>query len=163
MWPPTLTACECTEPGWCERHKCQKTPAWYLLCRRQEAYYQLWEQGQGPCLNLIAEQNQPPPDDPVDEDPSAPAGPGLLRRAMNFGKAVVRHVADGGAKVSDEVYEKRLSTCRQCDLCDKSRMVCAHSSCGCFLIIKARWQSESCPLQKWPSNPSEQTPQTRSE
>lgn len=51
MWPPTLTACECPQPGWCERHQCQKTPEWHFLCRRISAEYDRWERGDGPCVN----------------------------------------------------------------------------------------------------------------
>ena len=39
------------------------------------------------------------------------SGPNLLRKAANFGQAVVKHVADGGKHVSDEVYLARLSVC----------------------------------------------------
>jgi hypothetical protein len=153
MWPPTLTACECEQAGWCERHQCQKTPEWHLLCRRQETYFQLWEHGQGPCLNRFLRDQQSPAEGAAEvldaEQAADPEGPGLLRRAWNFGQAVVRHAADGAAKVSDAVYEERLGICRQCELCNLDRMVCSHPACGCFLTIKAGWNSEKCPLDKW--------------
>jgi hypothetical protein len=79
-------------------------------------------------------------------------GPGLLRKAANFGKAVVKHVADGGKHVSDEVYLARLSVCANCPSLDPERMRCMEKTCGCRLKVKARWRSESCPLGKWPSS-----------
>ena len=82
---------------------------------------------------------------------SSPTGPGLLRKAANFGKAVVKHVADGGKHVSDEVYLARLSVCANCPSLDPERMRCLEKSCGCRLKVKARWRSEACPLGKWPS------------
>ena len=39
------TACECTAPGWCPRHKCHKDRAYFEYCRRLECWFQLWEQG----------------------------------------------------------------------------------------------------------------------
>jgi hypothetical protein len=78
------------------------------------------------------------------------SGPGLIRKAANFGKAVVKHVADGGKHVSDEVYLARLSVCANCQSLDPERMRCLEKSCGCRLKVKARWRSESCPQGKWP-------------
>lgn len=78
-------------------------------------------------------------------------GPGLIQKAVNFGKAVVRHVADRGRKVSDEVYLARLAICTDCPSLNPQRFSCNEQTCGCRLTAKARWRSESCPLQKWPA------------
>ncbi|GAB5440077.1 MAG: hypothetical protein Fues2KO_04260 [Fuerstiella sp.] len=79
------------------------------------------------------------------------AEPSTLQRGLNFAKAAVRHVASGMQAVSEEQKSQRLKICENCDLCDKTRMVCLHSSCGCFLNVKAGWKSEECPLERWPS------------
>ena len=42
-----LTGCECPAYGWCERHACEKGYVMWQLCRRDRAYFQAWEQGQG--------------------------------------------------------------------------------------------------------------------
>lgn len=76
--------------------------------------------------------------------------PGLARKGVNFGRAVARHVADGRRKASSEIYEQRLAVCSACPSCDLERMVCRESACGCRLRIKASWNSERCPLGKWP-------------
>ncbi len=61
-------------------------------------------------------------------------GPGLLRKAANFSKAVAKHVADGGKHVTDEVYLARLSVCANCPALDpekmrcKERLICGSSS-----------------------------------
>jgi hypothetical protein len=81
-------------------------------------------------------------------DDTTPPGP--IRKAANLGIAVVRHVADGVRKLNDADYEARLTVCRKCPSCDVERMVCREVRCGCFLRRKARWRSESCPLDKWP-------------
>ena len=157
MWPPTLTACECEQSGWCARHRCTKTPHWHLLCRRQEAYFQLWEHGQGPCLEA-APQTAPSPNGTAEAETVAVEGPGVFRRALNFGQAVARHAVDGAVNVDDSVYEQRLAVCQDCSLCEQSRMVCSHPNCGCYLSVKARWQSESCPLGKWTNTESQINP-----
>lgn len=78
-------------------------------------------------------------------------GPGLLQKAANLGKAVARHVADGGKHVNDEVYLARLAICADCPSFDPERTSCKQKTCGCRVKNKARWRSENCPLGKWPS------------
>lgn len=43
-----MTQCECSAAGYCQRHKCVKTPHWQHLCATNPAYYALWESGRGP-------------------------------------------------------------------------------------------------------------------
>lgn len=85
------------------------------------------------------------PESPPDQ------GPGLLKRAANYGKAVVRHVADGSKHVGDDVYLARLTICVDCPSFEPEQTRCKERSCGCRLTKKARWRSESCPLSKWPA------------
>ena len=40
-----VTDCECTEPGWCERHKCDKSRYAFEHCRRRLDFFEAWEQG----------------------------------------------------------------------------------------------------------------------
>ncbi len=42
------TPCECQEPGFCPRHRCEKTAHWHHLCRTRSDYFQLWEDARGP-------------------------------------------------------------------------------------------------------------------
>ena len=72
-------------------------------------------------------------------------GPGLVRKAANFGKAVVRHAADGGKHVSDGLYLARLAVCADCPSFDPAKTAYRQRSCGCRLAVKARWRSEDCP------------------
>jgi hypothetical protein len=51
------TACECTAPGWCARHKCHKDRTYFEFCRRLEPWFQLWERGQGPSSLAVPVQN----------------------------------------------------------------------------------------------------------
>ncbi|MEJ7594317.1 MAG: DUF6171 family protein [Planctomycetaceae bacterium] len=146
MWPPTITDCECTEPGFCRRHQCVKGYWQHRLCRRQPSVFEAYEKGIGPGQNgeiVVA----------VDGETSQDSthGPGLLQRGLNFAKASVRHVASGMTTVTDEVYEGRLTVCRNCEFCDLQHLVCLRPECGCFLNVKAKWASESCPAGKWSS------------
>lgn len=130
------TGCECPTAGWCPRHRCLKTVMQHHLCRTEPERFGQWERDR-------AQQSEEAATFPTTE-------PGLLRKAWNFGKAVVRHVADGGRDVSDEEFFSRLAVCKTCESCDVPRMVCREQSCGCQLYVKARWHSENCPQGKWP-------------
>lgn len=44
----TVTACECTAPGFCERHGCKKPNHFYMLCKTRPEYFDKWENGEGP-------------------------------------------------------------------------------------------------------------------
>ncbi len=69
-----------------------------------------------------------------------------LQQAVNFASAVGKHLASGMKKRDQDEYERALSICRECpSLTDNGR--CAE--CGCFVRIKARWATQSCPLGKW--------------
>tara|TARA_R110000868_G_C10934166_1_gene766585 strand:- start:911 stop:2827 length:1917 start_codon:yes stop_codon:yes gene_type:complete len=133
------TDCECAAPGWCERHQCKKHPHFHKLCQNRGDYFELWEKGAGPGQNLQS----------VSEDSVKSSEPGIMRKAFNFTKAVARHVTNGTKHVNEETYNARLSTCQKCEMCDTSRMICKHKSCGCTLKVKALWESEYCPLKKW--------------
>lgn len=52
-----MTACECFQPGWCERHLCYKTERRHMLCRTRNDYFRLWEEGNGPGQNLELQGN----------------------------------------------------------------------------------------------------------
>jgi hypothetical protein len=45
-----MSECEGCEPGWCERHKCNKSPRMVELCGSGEhpGYWHAWENGYGP-------------------------------------------------------------------------------------------------------------------
>lgn len=118
-----LTPCECEQPGWCERHQCHKSHGMLQLCRHSPQYFEAFESGHVPSL---------------------------FKRATNFAKAAATHAADLGRKVSDEVYDSRLSVCRGCELCDEEKMQCLHYQCGCNLEVKARWRTQKCPRELWP-------------
>jgi len=44
----TRPECECTGPGWCERHGVRKSAHMVKLCQSRDDYFLLWEAGRGP-------------------------------------------------------------------------------------------------------------------
>jgi hypothetical protein len=74
-----------------------------------------------------------------------------MLRIIRFAEAVAEHIADGCVSVSNEQLAERLTACETCEF--RRGMICSHSSCGCFLWLKARWRSEKCPANppRWPA------------
>jgi hypothetical protein len=82
--------------------------------------------------------------------------PSLSVQAWNLAKAAIRHVMDGGERVTEPAYRLRLEVCGACpSFRDDSR--CAE--CGCFMREKAWWRTAECPLGKWPAPEAEPTPE----
>lgn len=77
--------------------------------------------------------------------------PSIIRKAINFGGALVRHVADGLDHVPEKVSKERLFICRGCPFRDPSskKLICTHKDCGCYLDTKVTWASEKCPIGLW--------------
>lgn len=124
------TACECSEPGWCERHACHKSRNLHRLSRTRDDYFQLWEDGGG------ADQSTT----------GTPRMPSLTRRVWNLAQAMTDFVADGLKTVEGHVYETRLQICNDCDQRCENRCL----KCGCNLALKARGRAFDCPLNRWP-------------
>jgi hypothetical protein len=73
--------------------------------------------------------------------------PGFFQRAWTFGKALARHAKNKFATVPSEVAKARLQICESCDQFEPKDRTC--KACTCYLDIKTKWSSESCPLEKW--------------
>lgn len=52
---------------------------------------------------------------------------------------------DEDIKADSELYEKRLSVCRECDLLADG--MCR--ACGCFVELRAVIAKNGCPYEKW--------------
>ena len=48
-------------------------------------------------------------------------------------------------RVSEEVYEKRLQICKECDLLNAGTC----GACGCYVEIRAVAKAGRCPHKKW--------------
>jgi len=86
----------------------------------------------------------------------------LIGKATN---AMLKWAKTGFSKVTDDVYEKRLTACQQCEFLShppnqlvyklsltkgENKSTC--SSCGCVVSRKARLTSDTCP-EVDPKNP----------
>ena len=71
----------------------------------------------------------------------------IFNLAGRLGKAAFNHAKDGFKKVDDETFNGRMDICRGCEHFNKETTQC--NSCGCYLNVKAAWNSEKCPLDKW--------------
>lgn len=65
-------------------------------------------------------------------------------KVLRFIWALIKFIL-WGEEVTSEVYEERLSICKPCPY----RLDKNCSICGCTLVRKAMWSSESCPKKKW--------------
>ena len=69
------------------------------------------------------------------------------KNLVNFAAQVATN--NGPLFVTDEVKAQRLTICKSCEHYDASQIRC--KSCGCFLLQKASFALDSCPLRKWNS------------
>ena len=78
---------------------------------------------------------------------------GFVEQAVTYARALVKHVANLGRNVSEEVLEERLQICRDCDSRVVEEEVERCKECTCPILSKAPWASEDCPRKKWPPLP----------
>jgi len=84
--------------------------------------------------------------------------PSLTQQAKNLASFATQVVTNKGPMfVSDEVKQQRLNICKSCEHYDASQIRC--KSCGCFLLQKASFALDSCPLQKWSNMIQQETKQ----
>ena len=85
--------------------------------------------------------------EPVTEQLNQKEGPNLLQKALNFGEALVEHVADGMTTVTKLQLAARLAVCSKCPFNKKGNCM----KCGCIITTKAKWRSSECPVEYWPT------------
>jgi hypothetical protein len=77
-----------------------------------------------------------------------PQAPSIIKKGVNFIKSTVNHIANKMKKVSQKETDRRIDICKGCEFfTDGEHPSC--SKCGCYMNIKARWESEHCPIDKW--------------
>lgn len=76
----------------------------------------------------------------------------LFKLVWEFSKASVTHAKNGFKSVSPAEYMVRLKHCFDCKEFIEEERRCG--VCGCNMVIKAQWQTSSCPLleAKWKAN-----------
>ena len=72
--------------------------------------------------------------------------PTITRQAWNFTKSITKYVKSGMHDAGKEVFEKRIAVCNTCPWRKDEKC----SKCGCFIDIKAKWGTSTCPDDRWP-------------
>ena len=75
----------------------------------------------------------------------------IVQKSVSLARSAVRYGMNGFRNVSTEAREKRLDICKKCEFYDNENTSC--KECGCYLMVKTSWASESCPLDKWGQEP----------
>ncbi len=88
----------------------------------------------------------------VDEShPKYPRPLTVAKKAVNFAKSSVKHIATGMKRCSQEEVNRRFAICQGCEFLKDG----ACMKCGCPVvrekkfISKLSWANESCPIGKW--------------
>lgn len=76
----------------------------------------------------------------------------ITQSLKEFFKTGVEYVNSGLENATDEVYDKRISTCKSCEHLTKTNQC---DVCRCFVHIKAKIAIAECPLAKWGENKAE--------
>ena len=72
--------------------------------------------------------------------------PSLANQAWNLVKSTTDYVQSGMENVSADDYKVRLKVCGGCPFREKDRC----TKCGCFIQVKAKWKTATCPDHRWP-------------
>jgi len=69
-----------------------------------------------------------------------------MRRIFRFIKALWRYILYG-KRTTFEIYCLRLNCCSYCRHFKEENWTCG--ICGCFVVKKAKMDTEACPERKW--------------
>lgn len=70
--------------------------------------------------------------------------PGLIRKGMNYARALAKDMAAGQPRVTQAVFEERMDHCVTCEY----RCADTCGACGCPLESKLSWATEECGRSK---------------
>lgn len=93
-----MTGCNCPLSGYCERHKVDKTPHLFKLCRTNDRYFDAWEEGRG------IGQRMPKAEREFRESRRQPAEPICVHKGEALGKV------NCGCSGSSQVYQCSVHT-----------------------------------------------------
>lgn len=77
----------------------------------------------------------------------------MIRKIINFTKALFFHIGAGFPKSSQELIDHRYSICLECENYDNTNKQCLE--CGCnintkqIFLNKLAWLDQKCPINKW--------------
>lgn len=107
-----------------------------------------WPLERNQALMREAASGKPASPEPLEKERSRTVKAGTLGMARNLAKTARQAVFNG--KVSEEIREERMDTCRSCPAFIEDSKRC--SDCGCFMEAKS-WvggdPKQLCPQKKW--------------
>ena len=71
--------------------------------------------------------------------------PSLFDKVLSFSSSCIKHVATGFKRASEFEIAERMNICNLCDYNQKNKCLL----CGCPIVKKTSWLSQSCPDKKW--------------
>ena len=148
------TSCECPMAGYCSRHGVTKSAHLHKLCQNHIGYFNMWEECRGPKQNpndcskhAETSTSNFVPEVLVAEPAEEVKLPSTMEMAKNFVKSAAKHVQSGMKNVTEEKQAERLKICSECPFIVENGSRCG--KCGCFLQVKTKWESSTCPIGKW--------------
>ncbi len=72
----------------------------------------------------------------------------MIKKALKYFKAVAKRYSIG-KDVTGLEYDRRLTRCEQCPYRQQKIGKDTCGKCGCNLVDKAKWSTESCPIGRW--------------
>jgi hypothetical protein len=79
---------------------------------------------------------------------AAPAKPpNIFKMMKSFTSDLSNYVKAGAPNCSEKDYKERLLTCDACPHLLRNMMRCG--KCGCLVEHKAKWNTKTCPDNKW--------------
>lgn len=106
-----VTDCECTSPGWCERHQCIKSRHGFELCRRQPEFFRAWENG---ILRYLCQQGRRN----TRETPCKCRGPELRRASCGTCRGNVQIKVFSCGVYAECVLGNAIEGLKSCALCE---------------------------------------------
>lgn len=67
-----------------------------------------------------------------------------MKRLFRFIWALAKYLLVGKT-VSEEIYQNRITVCNNCTFLKDNKC----TVCGCNVKVKAKWDTEVCPKNKW--------------
>ena len=83
----------------------------------------------------------------VIQDEEEKSYPSLLQMGKNLTHSAINFTKSGFKLASDDKINRRLAICSDCKLFDEKAERC--TNCGCFVKVKARIDSDVCPVGRW--------------
>lgn len=65
-------------------------------------------------------------------------------RILRFIWSLFKYILTGN-QVTKVIYEDRLNICYSCKYLNDTKC----GVCGCYVKLKAKWSTETCPKNKW--------------